>query len=783
MKKYLIFLLLSLGVLHCNAAAANQNDAPIDNVIEKGLYTATSHALRMAKTLAPQKGKFPKTTRNGKLVTSDYSWWCSGFFPGELWYLYENYPSAELKKYAELFTNQVEQAKNITRTHDLGFMLNCSFGNGYRLTNNQHYKDVLITGANTLSTRFNEKIGLIRSWDFNAKVWQYPVIIDNMMNLEYLMWAYKATGEKKFKDMAMSHADKTMKHHFRKDYSCYHVVSYDKQTGKPHKKQTHQGYADNSSWSRGQGWALYGYTMMYRETGKKAYLKQAKHVAAFLMNHPNMPEDKIPYWDFDAPQTSTTPRDASAAALMASALIELGQIVGGKEGKEYIAYAEQQIRSLTSPEYLAEVGTNANFAIKHCTGNFPGKSEVDAPLSYGDYYYVEALIRLKKYYKPEAHPTGADDRKVWVDNAVKIIHPVLYNLSNNTLKKNIPFESRGNRKAHSYLEAVGRTLCGIAPWLELGPDDTEEGKIRAKYIDMAVKGLSNAVNPSAPDYLDFDLPYQALVDAAFLAQGLLRAPTQLWGNFDEVTKQRMITELKRSRKIRPFESNWLLFASIVEAAILEFDGDYDHKRMTYGVNKFRDQWYEGDANYGDGPNFHMDYYNSFVINPMLTDVLRIMKKHNVEGADFLKKQQQRASRYAAIQERMISPEGSYPCVGRSITYRFGAFHALAQACLLHWLPSNVAPAQVRCAMTTVIKRQMKSPFNFDNNGWLTVGYAGRQLNMSESYINTGSEYLCTFGLLQLGLPATDPFWSEPYTEWTNMKAWKGIEVPCDHALY
>ena len=200
------------------------------------------------------------------------------------------------------------------------------------------------------------------------------------------------------------------------------------------------------------------------------------------------------------------------------------------------------------------------------------------------------------------------------------------------------------------------------------------------------------------------------------------------------------------------------------------------------MEKFRNQWYKGDGLYGDGPSYHQDYYNSFVINPMLTDVLRVMKKHGIKGADFLPKQEQRLSRYAAILERMISPEGAYPCVGRSITYRFGAFHALAQASLLHLLPGNVSPAQVRCALTAVIRRQMSAPWTYDADGWLTVGYAGAQRGMAEEYINTGSEYLCSFGLLPLGLPASDPFWSEPYTEWTGLKAWKGIDVPADHAL-
>lgn len=382
-----------------------------------------------------------------------------------------------------------------------------------------------------------------------------------------------------------------------------------------------------------------------------------------------------------------------------------------------------------------------------------------------------------------AMPTGEQERAFWVENMVKIADPVLVNLSQNSLKKNMPYESKDkNRRAFSYLEAVGRLLCGIAPWLELGPDDTPEGKLRAKYINLAVKGLKNGVNPSSPDYLEFGKPYQPLVDAAFLAQGLLRAPKQLWGNMDKQAKEWMITELKRSRNIKAWENNWLLFASMVEAALLDFTGECDMERLTYGVKRFRDDWYKGDALYGDGPAFHQDYYNSFVIHPMLTDVLRIMKKHDIEGADFLCVQEKRLARYAAQLERFISPEGTFPVIGRSIVYRFGAFHALAQASLFHLLPKEVAPAQVRCAMTAVIRRQMKSPANFDKDGWLRIGFAGSQIGMSESYINNGSTYLCSMGLLALGLPASDPFWSAPYTEWTNLKAWNGIDVSADKAL-
>ena len=302
---------------------------------------------------------------------------------------------------------------------------------------------------------------------------------------------------------------------------------------------------------------------------------------------------------------------------------------------------------------------------------------------------------------------GTADRDVWVKTLVRLADPVLSNLANETLKKRMPYQSLApDRQRFSYLEAVGRTVCGMAPWLELGADDTPEGQLRKKYIELTVKGISNAVNPSSPDYLIFGEPSQPLVDAAFLAEGLLRAPKQLWGNLSASARKRVVTELKRSRAIKPNESNWLLFASIVEAALQEFTGECDTVRLNYGVRKFRDLWYKGDAQYGDGADFHLDYYNSFVIHPMLTDILIVMQKHRMPGAEFLKVQQKRLGRYAEQLERFISPEGTYPVIGRSIVYRTGVFHALGQAALLHLLPEHITPAQVRCAMTKVIENQL-----------------------------------------------------------------------------
>lgn len=381
-------------LIACQCSARNGD---MNKLVNKGLEVSAAHSRQMAESLIQQDSKLPRTIgKDGKFVTSDSRWWTSGFFPGVLWYLYEGTGDDSMKHYAEQFTQRVEREQFTTDNHDVGFMLYCSFGNGLRLTGNEAYKKVLLQGSESLCTRFRPKVGCIRSWDWNQKVWQYPVIIDNMMNLEMLMWASRNSTDAKFATIAKSHADVTMKHHFRPDYSCYHVISYDSITGLPEKKNTCQGYAHESSWARGQAWALYGYTMMYRETKKKEYLQHAIHVARFIMNHPRLPEDKVPYWDFDAPKIPNELRDASSAAIMASAFIELSQYTGKKESKQYLAIAGKQLQALSSPEYLAEPGTNCNFILKHSVGALPGKSEVDVPLTYADYYYVEALVRYKK---------------------------------------------------------------------------------------------------------------------------------------------------------------------------------------------------------------------------------------------------------------------------------------------------------------------------------------------------------------------------------------------------
>lgn len=367
----------------------------IRKTVDEAISSAREQALLMAEKYSAKDSLLPKTFENGNDVSSDSRWWCSGFFPGELWLLYEDTADTVLLSYAKEFTSRVEREKFTTDNHDVGFILNCSFGNAWRLTGDSTYARVLVQGAKSLATRFSPKLGVIRSWDDHPQ-WQYPVIIDNMMNLELLMQASEITGDQSFKEMAVSHADKTMEWHFRPDYSSYHVVSYDTLSCKPEKRKTHQGWSDESAWSRGQSWGLYGYTAMYRWTGFDRYLQQARHIARFILDNPNMPSDGIPYWDYDCPMIPDTPRDASAAAIMASALIELSGFTSGSESAEYLSFAEKQISTLASGRYTAPKGENGDFILMHSTGAFPMDSEVDVPLTYADYYYVEALSRLRK---------------------------------------------------------------------------------------------------------------------------------------------------------------------------------------------------------------------------------------------------------------------------------------------------------------------------------------------------------------------------------------------------
>lgn len=400
----LLFVLLVSGC--CLSCTEKKQGGMVENA-----FSVAEQQLTAQLKAVPEPVAFPRTIRNGELYTTKMNDWTEGFYPGCLWYIYENNRDESWKQSALKWTEALEPLKKLTNHHDIGFLMYCSFGNAYRLTGNEAYKDVLVESARSLCTRFNEKTGCIESWNYrkawNGKdEWFFPVIIDNMMNLELLYFATRVTGDSLFAKVANKHAETTARNHFRDDYSSYHVVNYDEETGEVLHRATCQGFSDNSTWARGQAWAIYGYTMAYRETKKTDFLNMAVHIADFWLNHPRLPEDGIPYWDFDAgqrgyvpdwnydPQRFTIiPRDASAAAIAASAFLELSEYV--TEGKKYVEAAEHILQSLSSSDYLAEPGTNCNFILRHSVGSIPHGVEIDVPLVYADYYYLEALTRYK----------------------------------------------------------------------------------------------------------------------------------------------------------------------------------------------------------------------------------------------------------------------------------------------------------------------------------------------------------------------------------------------------
>jgi hypothetical protein len=381
--------------------------------------------------------------------------------------------------------------------------------------------------------------------------------------------------------------------------------------------------------------------------------------------------------------------------------------------------------------------------------------------------------------------TGAGDRAYWAQTLYKIAWPVVHNLANETLQKNLPLEL-GNgyvlrAKSVTYLEAVGRTLAGIAPWLALPDDATAEGNMRRRLREEALKGLAHAVDPASPDYLNFRTEGQPLVDAAFLAHAFLRAPAALWEPLDSVTKRRYVEEFKSLRTRKGSYSNWLLFAGITEGFLMKIGEQYDPVRIDYALRKMK-EWYVGDGWYSDGEKFSMDYYNSFVIHPMLTDLLKITTGKRFSPKEDYEAALKRMARYAEYLERIISPEGTYPAYGRSITYRTGAFQALAQTALMEKLPAGISPAQVRCALTAVMHNMFDGPQNFDKDGWLLLGFNGSQPMVADIYTSTGSLYMATLGFLDLGLPPGNPFWADPPADWTAKKAWSGQPLKKDYKV-
>lgn len=395
MKKILSACAFSAFLLSCNTAPKVVEKSFVDENIDfihaqMGKETAVIES--SGKVLNPVTLK-----TDSSVYYCGFSDWRSGFFPGSVWYLYELTGDSTLLPLATKYTEAIEEAKDLTWHHDIGFIINCSFGNGLRLAGKPEYKDVMVQAAKSLSTRFREAPGIIQSWDVergwqSERGWECPVIIDNMMNLELLFEATRLSGDSSFYKVAVAHADRTMKEHFRPDGSCYHVIDYSIKDGKVRHRQTAQGYADESVWSRGQAWAVYGYVVCYRETKDRKYLDQALKTFNFMKNHKAMPADLIPYWDMDAPNIPDAPRDASTASCMASALYEISTMDVPDAGS-YKVYADSIMVSLSSPAYRAELGTNGNFILMHSVGSIPHNSEIDVPLNYADYYFIEALKR------------------------------------------------------------------------------------------------------------------------------------------------------------------------------------------------------------------------------------------------------------------------------------------------------------------------------------------------------------------------------------------------------
>lgn len=381
--------------------------------------------------------------------------------------------------------------------------------------------------------------------------------------------------------------------------------------------------------------------------------------------------------------------------------------------------------------------------------------------------------------------SGADDRRQWLAIVERVSQPLLEAASQQKLRATMPVEcARGQEeasRASTHLQAVGRLLCGLAPWLEAAPgNDPHEDELRTRYREWSRLAIKYGCDPSSPDALNFGSNQQSVVDAAFLALAVVRAPNELWAKLDDSTKENLVRRLVETRKIQPGFNNWLLFSAIIEALFCKVGQPWDTLRIDYALRQHQ-EWYKGDGVYGDGPQFHWDYYNSFVIQPMMLNVLDCVKTAR-RWEQMRPAIEARAVRYAAIQERLISPEGTFPAIGRSLAYRYGALQHLAEMSLRRQLPDGVTPAQVRCAMTAVMTRMDGARGTYDDKGWLTIGFAGHQPSIGETYISTGSLYLCSAAWLPLGLPATDDFWSAPAAQWTQQKAWGGIDIKTDHAI-
>jgi rhamnogalacturonyl hydrolase YesR len=397
MKNVHLFAAVLLALLTTISCNEGSTPAPQGFVLENVHFAAQQYSLHTA--LIEESGKVlnPKTYINNEIRYIRPQEWTSGFFPGSMWYLYELTGDPQWRELGTKYTEALEEVKHLTWHHDVGFMIGCSYGNALRLTGNEEYKDIIVQAAKSLSTRFRPVAGIIQSWNVDRgwqseRGWECPVIIDNMMNLELLFDATKYTGDSSFYHVAVTHADNTIKHQFRSDYGTWHVIDFSLEDGSVRNKHTAQGYAHETTWARGQAWAIYGFTATYRETGDPRYLEQAEKAFEFVANHPNLPEDGVPYWDFNAPGIPDALRDASSAAIMASALYELATYT---KSEYYTKWADKILTSLASPAYRANLGENGNFILKHSVGSIPHNAEIDVPLNYADYYFLEALKRKR----------------------------------------------------------------------------------------------------------------------------------------------------------------------------------------------------------------------------------------------------------------------------------------------------------------------------------------------------------------------------------------------------
>lgn len=390
-------------------------------------------------------------------------------------------------------------------------------------------------------------------------------------------------------------------------------------------------------------------------------------------------------------------------------------------------------------------------------------------------------------FAPEAFPQRtttafSSGRAFWLDAMGKLADPVLKALSEGKLRATMPVQAHaGSEQSTTYLEAFARLLSGLAPWLESAPVGAQEAALHARYVELAQQSLRMGVDPRSADYLEFGADPQTLVDAGFLSLAVLRAPKALNATLEPTVRKQLAEGLRATRHILPGANNWILFAAAVEAALFSLGEDWDRMRVDYAIRQHMN-WYLGDGRYGDGPHFHDDFYNAFVIHPFLVAVLEALSSQNRTWAEMLGTESKRAARYAQEQERVIAPDGTYPITGRSITYRCGAFHLLAEVALRRSLPAELTPEQVRCALAAVISKTLLAKGTYDAAGWLRIGVAGDQPSLGEPYISTGSLYLCATAFLPLGLASADRFWSGPDTAWTAQKVWAGIDFPADHAI-